>query len=104
MSSRTTPGRGPGEERLVGEGGARSIDRKGTNGVSTRGVTAICIFFDRGTCLVLTLTYFCLVREDRAKRSEADDADIYRYYNLYSYIYIYIYIYIHSCYIYDVGL
>ena len=31
--------------------------RKGANGVGTNGVTANCMFFDRGTLLVLLLTY-----------------------------------------------
>ena len=33
------------------------LHRKGTNEVSTNGVTANCMFFDRGTFWVLPLTY-----------------------------------------------
>ena len=36
------------------------INRKGTNGVSTHGVAADIMIFDRGTFWVLTLTYFYL--------------------------------------------
>ena len=41
-------------------------DRKGTNGVSTNGVTAIFMFFDRGTFWVLPLPYFYLPKSARA--------------------------------------
>ena len=41
-------------------------DRKGTNGVSTNGVTACFISFARGTFWVLPLTYFYLPRSARA--------------------------------------
>ena len=34
------------------------VVRKGTNGVSTKGVAASFVFFDRGTFWVLRLTYF----------------------------------------------
>ena len=40
--------------------------RKGTNGVSTNGVTANLISFDRGTFWVLPLTYFYLPKSARA--------------------------------------
>ena len=40
--------------------------RKGTNGVSTNGVTATFKFFDRGTFRVLPLTYVYLPRSARA--------------------------------------
>ena len=47
--------------------GAPRTDRKGTNGVSTNGVTANCMFlFDRGTFWVLPLTYFYLPKSARA--------------------------------------
>ena len=36
----------------------RAQDRKGTNGVSTNGVTAIFMFFDGGTFWALPFTYF----------------------------------------------
>ena len=39
--------------------------RKGTNGVSSNGVTANFIFFDRGTFGVLPLTYFYLPQSAR---------------------------------------
>ena len=35
--------------------------RRGTNGISTNGVTAICMPFDRGTFWPLPLTYFTLI-------------------------------------------
>ena len=37
--------------------------RKGTNGVSTSGVTANVMFFDRGTFWALLLAYFCLPKK-----------------------------------------
>ena len=40
--------------------------RKGANGVSTNGVTANFVFFDRGTFGVLPLTYFHLPKSARA--------------------------------------
>ena len=40
--------------------------RRGTNGVSTNGVTAIFRFFDRGTFWVLPLTYMYLPKSARA--------------------------------------
>ena len=40
--------------------------RKGTNGVSTNGVTANFMFFDRGTFWVLLLIYFHLPQSARA--------------------------------------
>ena len=43
-----------------------SIHRKGTNGVSTNGVTANFIFFDRGTFWVLPLTCFYFPRSAMA--------------------------------------
>ena len=46
--------------------GALQAPRKGTNGLSTNGVTAIFMFFDRGTFWVLPLTYFCLPKSARA--------------------------------------
>ena len=39
---------------------ARRVVRKGTKGVSTNGVTANCMFFDRGICWALPLTCFDL--------------------------------------------
>ena len=47
---------------LIGNYGVR----KGTNGVSTNGVTANFLFFDRGTFWVLPLTYFYLPKSARA--------------------------------------
>ena len=41
-------------------------DRKRTNGVSTSGVTADVVFFDRGTFWVLPLTYSYLPKSARA--------------------------------------
>ena len=40
--------------------------RKGTHGLSTNGVTANSMFFDRGTCLVLPLSYFYLPKSAKA--------------------------------------
>ena len=40
--------------------------RKGTNGVSTHGVTANFMLFDRGTFCALPLTYFYLPKSARA--------------------------------------
>ena len=40
--------------------------RKGANGVSTNGVTANLMFFDRGTFWVLSVTYFYLPKRARA--------------------------------------
>ena len=40
--------------------------RKGTTGVSTNGVTANLMFFDRGTFWVLPLMYFYLPKSARA--------------------------------------
>ena len=45
---------------------AEEISRKGTNGISTNGVTANFIFFERGTIWVLLLTYFYLPKSARA--------------------------------------
>ena len=42
------------------------MSRKGTNGVSTNGVTTNFMFFDRGTSWVLPLTYFYVPRSARA--------------------------------------
>ena len=42
------------------------LSRKGTNGVSTNGVTANLMFFDRGTFWVVPLTYFYLPKSARA--------------------------------------
>ena len=39
---------------------------KRTDGVSTNGVTANLMLFDRGTFWVLPLTYFCLTKSARA--------------------------------------
>ena len=52
------------DARLSSSSAARS--RKGTNGVSTNGVTANFMFFDRGTFWVLPLTYFYLPKSARA--------------------------------------
>ena len=41
-------------------------DRKGTNGVSANGVTAIFSLFDRGIFWVLPLTYFYSLKSARA--------------------------------------
>ena len=46
--------------------GGPQLLRKATNGVSTNGVAANCVFFDRGTFWVLRLTYFCLPKSARA--------------------------------------
>ena len=54
------------EAKSLVPAGAGSKPRKGTNGVSTNGVTANVIFFDRGTFLVLPLTYFYLPKSARA--------------------------------------
>ena len=43
-----------------------SPTRKGTNAVSTNGVTAICMFFDRGTFWVLPLSHFYIPKRARA--------------------------------------
>ena len=43
-----------------------SGDRKGTSGVSTNGVTANFMWFDRGTFWVLLLTYFYIPKSARA--------------------------------------
>ena len=40
--------------------------RKGTNGVSTNGVTANVMFVDRGTFWVFPLTYFYIPKSARA--------------------------------------
>ena len=45
---------------------ARLGTRKGTNGVSTNGVTADFMFFDRGTYWVLPLTYFYIPKRASA--------------------------------------
>ena len=52
----------------TGRGRARELAgvRKGTNGVSTNGVTANFMFLDRGTFWVLPLTYFYLPKSARA--------------------------------------
>ena len=47
-------------------GDRQRLSRKGTNGVSTNGVTANFFFFDRGTFWVLSLTYFYLPKSARA--------------------------------------
>ena len=44
----------------------RSKDRKGTNGVSTNGVTANFMFVERGFFWLLTLTYFYILKIARA--------------------------------------
>ena len=44
----------------------RVVDRKGTDGVGTNGVSANLICFDRGTFWVLPLTYLCLPKSARA--------------------------------------
>ena len=52
---------GPARRRGPARGGVErplSGLRKWTNGVSTNGVTASLLFFDRGTFWVLPLTYF----------------------------------------------
>ena len=41
------------------------LDREGTNGVSTNGVTSIVMLFDKGTFAVLPLTYFYLPKSAR---------------------------------------
>ena len=43
---------------LAGDYGYACIVLKGTEGVSTNGVTANCMFLDRDTFWVLPLTYF----------------------------------------------
>ena len=43
---------------LLFRGDFGGLSRKGTNGVSTNGVTANYMFFDRGTFWVLPLTFF----------------------------------------------
>ena len=45
---------------------SETTTRKGTNGVSTNGVTANLMFFDRGTFWVLPLTYFYIPKSARA--------------------------------------
>ena len=45
---------------------SRRVRRKGTNGVSTNWVTAIFMFFDRGTFRALPLLYFYLPKSARA--------------------------------------
>ena len=54
------PARKEYQQKLVEEAASVMGLRKGTNGVSTTGVTANFIFFDRGTFWVLPLTYFCI--------------------------------------------
>ena len=49
--------------------GPRRQTRKGTNGISTNGVTASFMFVDRGTSWVLPLTYVCLPQSARAHLS-----------------------------------
>ena len=46
--------------RWEGRESSQNIARKGTTGASTNVVTANFMFFDRGTLLVLPLTYFCI--------------------------------------------
>ena len=43
-----------------------SVSRRGVDGVSTNGVTANSLFFDRGAFWVLPITYFYLPRRARA--------------------------------------
>ena len=46
-----------------------SSNRKGTNGVSTDGVTATFIFFDRGTFWVLPLTYSYIPKSSQSVKT-----------------------------------
>ena len=55
-----------GRAPLAGPGPLPHGARKETNGVSTNGVTANFMFFDRGTFCVLLLTYFYLPKSARA--------------------------------------
>ena len=50
---------------LICNGAEQCIRLKGTNGVSTVGVTANVMFFDRGTFGILPLTYVCLPESAR---------------------------------------
>ena len=51
--------------RVLGHPSPAAVSRRGTNGVSTNGVTAIFMLFDRGTFWVLPLTYFYLPQSAR---------------------------------------
>ena len=42
-----------------------SVNRQGTNGVTTKGVTAIFMVFDRGTFRVLPLTFLYIAQSAR---------------------------------------
>ena len=58
--------RGRGRSPSASARRAPRIGRKGTNGVSTNGVTAfLTTYFDRGTFWVLPLTYFYLPKSAR---------------------------------------
>ena len=51
---------------LTPSGSCQVERRKGTNGVSTKGVTSMFMCFDRGTCLVRPFTYVYLHKSARA--------------------------------------
>ena len=55
-----------GPRRSAEQADCSDMPRKGTNGVSTNGVTANFIFFDRGTFWVLPLIYFDILKSARA--------------------------------------
>ena len=57
--------------------GAQASDRKGTDGVSTNGVTANLVFFDRGTFRGLPLTYLYIPRRARAYLFPKSDKIVY---------------------------
>ena len=97
---------------------SRRALRKGTNGVNTNGVTAIFMFFDRGTFWVPPLTYFYIPKIARAYffpnlskfitfaaaplvlTRHASPPGLRRRGAGGGYTYIYIYIYINNMYIY----
>ena len=65
-TSGATHGRARPVTQPVRRGYPQFTSRKGTNGVSTNGVTADVMFFDRGTFWVLPFTYFYLPKSTRA--------------------------------------
>ena len=62
-----------GADAAKADRGGRTALRKGTNGVSTNGVAANFIFFDRGTFWVLPLTNCYLPKSARAYLSPQSD-------------------------------
>ena len=66
--------------------------RRGTNGVSTNGVTATLMFFERGAFWVLPLTYFYLPKSARAYLFPQSVKTHYLYSDPISVDHIYVYI------------